>query len=181
MRFDLNVISPLLLSCWGFSFALGCRVFLGGGIQHSPVDGCSAASCDFDILTGEDERMSFYSAILEGKNFAVFICVCMCVLILGLFTLWSIFFFFPSENDGRISLAGGISPMSVALWLGLANYSYRLATERLRRENLDYFSLLLSASGSFSRNSYISTIDSSPTGNIHLNTRLLVIQGSRPK
>ena len=71
--------------------------------------------------------------------------------------------------------------MSVALWLGLANYSYRLATERLRRENLDYFSLLLSASGSFSRNSYISTIDSSPTGNIHLNTRLLVIQGSRPK
>ena len=27
----LNVISPLLPSCWGFSFALGCRVsFLGG-------------------------------------------------------------------------------------------------------------------------------------------------------
>ena len=27
----LHVISPLLPSCWGFSFALGCRVsFLGG-------------------------------------------------------------------------------------------------------------------------------------------------------
>ena len=30
----LNVISPLLPSCWDFSLALG-------GIQHSPVDGCS--------------------------------------------------------------------------------------------------------------------------------------------
>ena len=64
-----------------------CSIDFFGGIQHSPVDGCSAASCDFGILTGEDEHMSFYSAILEGKNFAVFICVCMCVLILGLFTL----------------------------------------------------------------------------------------------
>ena len=83
----LNEISPLLLSCLGFSFALGRGISFFGGIQHSPVDGCSAASCDFGILTGEDEHMSFYSAILEGKNFAVFICVCMCVLILGLFTL----------------------------------------------------------------------------------------------
>ena len=38
----LNVILPLLPSCWGFSFALGCGVSLFGGIQHSPVDGCSA-------------------------------------------------------------------------------------------------------------------------------------------
>ena len=36
----LNVISPLLPSCWGFSFALGCGVSFFGGIQHSPVDGC---------------------------------------------------------------------------------------------------------------------------------------------
>ena len=38
----LNVISPLLMSCWscwGFSFALGCEVSFFGGIQHSPVDG----------------------------------------------------------------------------------------------------------------------------------------------
>ena len=33
----LNVISPLLPSCWGFFFALGCGVSLFGGIQHSPV------------------------------------------------------------------------------------------------------------------------------------------------
>ena len=38
----LNVISPLLPSCWGFSFALGCGVSFSGGIQHSPVNGCSA-------------------------------------------------------------------------------------------------------------------------------------------
>ena len=36
----LNVISPLLPSCWGFSFALGRGVSFFGGIQHSRVDGC---------------------------------------------------------------------------------------------------------------------------------------------
>lgn len=30
-----------------------------GGFQHPPVDGFSAASCDFGVLTGEDECMSF--------------------------------------------------------------------------------------------------------------------------
>ena len=53
------------LSVWGFSFALGCGVSFFGGIQHSPVDGCSAASCNFEVLAGEDERTSFYSAILK--------------------------------------------------------------------------------------------------------------------
>ena len=33
------------------------------GIQHSPIDGCSAASINFGVLTGEDEHTSFYSAI----------------------------------------------------------------------------------------------------------------------
>ena len=40
----LSTILPLLPSCWGFSCALGCGVSFFGGIQHSPVDGCSAAS-----------------------------------------------------------------------------------------------------------------------------------------
>ena len=35
----LNAISPLLPSCWGFSFALGHRVSFFGGIQYFPVDG----------------------------------------------------------------------------------------------------------------------------------------------
>ena len=35
-----------------------------GGIQHPPGDDCSAAICNFRVLTGEDEHMSFYSAIL---------------------------------------------------------------------------------------------------------------------
>ena len=34
------------------------------GIQHSPVDGCSAASCAFGVLAGEGERTSFYSTTL---------------------------------------------------------------------------------------------------------------------
>ena len=61
----LNVILPLLPSCWGFSFALGCRVSFFGGIQHSPIDGCSAASCNFGVLT-EDELTPFYSSMLKG-------------------------------------------------------------------------------------------------------------------
>ena len=62
----LNVILPLLPSCWGFSFAIGRGVsffFFFGGIQHSPVNGCSATTCNFGVLT-EGEHMSFYSAIL---------------------------------------------------------------------------------------------------------------------
>ena len=55
---------PLLPSCWGFSFALGHGVSFFGEIQHFPINGCSAASCNFGILPGEDECRSFYSAIL---------------------------------------------------------------------------------------------------------------------
>ena len=61
----LNAILPLLPSCWGFSFALGCGVSLFGEIQHSAVDDCSAASCNFGVPTGEDECTSFYSTILN--------------------------------------------------------------------------------------------------------------------
>ena len=60
----LNVISPLLPSCWGFSFALRRGVSFFSGIQHSPVHGCSATSFNFGVLV-EDECMSFYSAILN--------------------------------------------------------------------------------------------------------------------
>ena len=54
----LNMILPLLSSCWGFSFALGCELsfFFFGGIQHSPVNDYSAASCSFGVLSGEDEH-----------------------------------------------------------------------------------------------------------------------------
>ena len=48
----LTMISPLLPSCWGFSFALRRGVSVFGGLQHSPVDSCSAVSCNFEVLTG---------------------------------------------------------------------------------------------------------------------------------
>ena len=60
----LNVISPLLPSFWGFFFALRCRVSFFHRIQCSPVNGCSAASCNFGVLTGEDEHTSSYFTIL---------------------------------------------------------------------------------------------------------------------
>ena len=61
----LNVTLPLLLSYWGFSFVRGCGVSFFGGIQHSPLDGCSAVSCNFGVLSGEYEHTPFYSTILR--------------------------------------------------------------------------------------------------------------------
>ena len=60
----LNMILPILPSCWGFSFALGHGVSVLGGIQHSLVNGCSAVCCNCWVVAGEDEHTSFYSAIL---------------------------------------------------------------------------------------------------------------------
>ena len=48
----------------GLLFALGYGISFSGGIQHSPVNGCSAASCSFGVFTGKDERMSFCFAVL---------------------------------------------------------------------------------------------------------------------
>ena len=61
----LNVTSRPLPSCWGFSFALRRAVSFFGGIQPSPADGCSAVSCNFGVLTGEDRCTSFYSPIFN--------------------------------------------------------------------------------------------------------------------
>ena len=65
---SLNMILSLLPSCWGFSFALGSRIYFFGGILHSPVNGCSAVSCNFGVLSGEDEHTCFCSPILEKRS-----------------------------------------------------------------------------------------------------------------
>ena len=54
----LNAILPLLPSFGGFSFALECGVSFFHGTHHSPVDGYSAESCNFEVLAGEDENRS---------------------------------------------------------------------------------------------------------------------------
>ena len=64
----LNMIQPLLPSYWVFSFALGHGVSFFGMIQHSSIDGCSEVSCNFGVLTREDEHMSFYSTILMSEQ-----------------------------------------------------------------------------------------------------------------
>ena len=80
----------------GFSFALGCGVSFLMGIQHSPVDGCSATSCNFGVLA-EDEHTSFYSAIvLEAGSLRTSCCQDWCLVrsfFLGLQT--TIFSFCP--------------------------------------------------------------------------------------
>ena len=74
----LNAILPLLPSCWGFSFALGCGVSFFHGIQHSPVYECSVMSYNFGVLAGEHECTSFYSAILCLSQTCVRVsCRCM--------------------------------------------------------------------------------------------------------
>ena len=69
MGFDSKCDFAPLPSCWGFSFALEHGVSFFGGIQHSPVDGCSAESCNFGVLPGEDEHTSFHSSILKKLFF----------------------------------------------------------------------------------------------------------------
>ena len=59
-----NMILPLPPFCWGFSFVIGCGLSFFGEIHHSPFDGCSAASCNFGVLTWEDECTSSYSTTL---------------------------------------------------------------------------------------------------------------------
>ena len=67
MRFDFKCDCALptvlwLLLCpwtWGIFF---------GGFQHSPVDGCSAAGCNFGVFV-EEELMYFYSVILSSRWF----------------------------------------------------------------------------------------------------------------
>ena len=54
-----TVLLGLLLCLWTWD-----TFFFFGVIQHSPVDGCSAASCNFGVLAREDECTSFYSTIL---------------------------------------------------------------------------------------------------------------------
>ena len=36
-----------------------------GGIQHSPVNGFSAVSCNFRALIGEDDQTSSYSTVFS--------------------------------------------------------------------------------------------------------------------
>ena len=101
----LNEISPLLASSpWRVKGNLGLPlfpwmwgIFFFGGIQHSPDDGCSAASCNFGVLAGEDGHMLFSSTILELMNncftmlcyfllynsvnqLCVYICAVLCLL-----------------------------------------------------------------------------------------------------
>ena len=71
MGFYFIVIAPLLLSLCSFFFVCGCGISFDG-FQYPPFNGCSTASCNFGVLTGEDEHPSFYSATLNW-NYHIFI------------------------------------------------------------------------------------------------------------
>ena len=63
----LNMILPIIPSCWGVSFALGHGVSFFSGIEHSSINGCLAVRCNFGVLTG-DECTSLCSAILVSQG-----------------------------------------------------------------------------------------------------------------
>ena len=58
-KFKHNFTPPTILPS-----ALAHGVSFFGGIQYSPVDSCSVASCNFGVLAEDDEFTSFYSTIL---------------------------------------------------------------------------------------------------------------------
>ena len=60
----LTVSLPETLKTQRQAWLTLCGVSFFGGIQHSPVNGCSAASCNLGVLTGEDENI-FYSQLLN--------------------------------------------------------------------------------------------------------------------
>ena len=63
-----TVFLRLFLCLWVWGIYIYIYIFVCvGGIKYSPVNGCSAASCNFRVLTGEDECKSFYSAILQAS------------------------------------------------------------------------------------------------------------------
>ena len=49
MGFDSKCDFTPPTPCWGFSFARGWEISFFGGIQHFPVDGCSAVSRNFEF------------------------------------------------------------------------------------------------------------------------------------
>ena len=49
--FDLTMTVPLALSYCSF-FVFGHGISFFGGFQHSPVNDCSRAGCDFGVLEG---------------------------------------------------------------------------------------------------------------------------------
>jgi len=68
MGFHFIVIVPFLPFCCSFSFFFECGVSFFGGFPHPPVDGRSAASCDYGALAGENEHLSFYSTIFGAAT-----------------------------------------------------------------------------------------------------------------
>ena len=69
--FDSKCNFSLLPSYWGFSFALGCGVSIFGRILHSPVEGCLAASCNFEVLTGDERKrwLLYGPIVIKVKNY----------------------------------------------------------------------------------------------------------------
>ena len=79
----LNMVSPLLPSCWGVSFARGYGVSFFGGIEHSPANDCSAASCNLEFF---QEKMHVGPSTLPSCK------IILCVLVFKTLPAYSVEF-----------------------------------------------------------------------------------------
>ena len=62
---QLSLYSNSYIHTWLLERTAVIDISFFGGISHFPVYSCSAVSCSFGVLAGEDERMSFYSAVFH--------------------------------------------------------------------------------------------------------------------
>ena len=78
----LNMIAPFLPSYCGFSFVLGHGVSFFGRFQHPPVDGCSVASCNFGVLSGNWVHiLLLFSYIYIYIYIYMYICIYICIYV----------------------------------------------------------------------------------------------------
>ena len=119
MGFDFNLIVPLLLSCCGFSCVLGYKVSFLVVFQCSPINSYSIASCDFGVLTREDECMSFYSTTLG------FLITHQQTIVLNIYWAWPC----PPKQDPVFPKA---SPSHQEACTSLLSSSIRGQTEKAR-------------------------------------------------
>ena len=119
-------------------------VFFVVVFQCPPAIGCSVASCNFDVLAGKDEHMSFYSAIMNQSSpaflyspppylFKIFICSFIFIGVKLIYNSVCQFLLYSKENQLNIYI--------YPLFLGFTSHLGHLRTvSRLLMSYLFYTS-----------------------------------------
>jgi len=101
MGFDSKCDFALLINFLGPLLCPWTCIFFGG-IQHSPVNGCSSVSCNFWVLTGEDESTSSTSPCSSATPQYSCLHILICYLAYSMWISNRFFFFFLSKINFSI-------------------------------------------------------------------------------